>query len=140
MLGSVTEVTPEHYTIKNDQGETYTVHYSNNTRIMKQQPGRRQNGQRRRDHSSDDSDRPIPENIKPTDIKVGDIITAAGEVDASKKSIGAIFIALLDPERAKQMREMEANYGKTWLAGRITAIDGTRITIDGMIDHAPPHR
>ena len=173
MLGSVTEVTPEHYTIKNDQGETYTVHYSNNTRIMKQQPGRRQNsqnqsvpsqsgqsaagqssqlnqsgqsgqpnagsqpGQRRRDHSSDESDRPIPETIKPTDIKVGDVITVGGEVDASKKSIGAIFIALVDPERAKQMREMEANYGKTWLAGRITAIDGTRITIEGMIDHAP---
>ena len=31
---------------------------------------------------------------------------------------------------------MQANYGKTWLAGRITGIEGTTITIDGMVDHA----
>ena len=140
MLGSVTEVANDHYTIKNDAGENYTVHFSSNTRIMKQPAGRRQAGQAgqngQRSRSSDDADRPMPETIKASDIKVGDVITAAGELDAEHKSIGAIFIAQVDPERAKQMREMQANYGKTWLAGRITAIDGTRITIDGMIDHA----
>src|SRR5580658_5235794 len=39
VLGSVTEVTADHYTIKTDNGETYTVHFSANTRIVKQAPG-----------------------------------------------------------------------------------------------------
>jgi preprotein translocase subunit YajC len=151
ILGTVTQTAADHYTIKTDTGDTYTVFYSANTRILKQGPG--QGGGRRfsgagggsRDSSEDSAgnsgggqgSRPQPQPIKPTDIKVGDIITAGGEVDADKKTVGAVFIAQIDPQRAKQMREMQANYGKTWLAGRITAIDGTRITIDGLVDHAP---
>jgi hypothetical protein len=88
------------------------------------------------DDSGDGGNRPTPQTIKPTDIHVGDIITAGGEMDAANKSIGAVFIALVDPERAKQMREMQANYGKTWLAGRVTAIHDTTITVEGMLDHA----
>jgi hypothetical protein len=137
VLGSVTEVAADHYTIKTDSGETYTVHFSANTRIMKQGAGRRQGGGGNASAGAGDSERAAPQTLKPTDIKVGDIITAGGEVDTAAKSIGAVFIAQVDPERAKQMREMQANYGKTWLAGRITAIDGTTITIDGMVDHAP---
>jgi preprotein translocase subunit YajC len=133
VLGAVTEVAADHYTIKTDSGDTYIVHFSANTRIMKQGPGRRQGGS----GDSDGGDRPAPQTLKPTDIKVGDFITAGGEVDAAAKSVGAVFIAQIDPERAKQMREMQANYGKTWLAGRITAIDGTTITIEGIVDHAP---
>jgi hypothetical protein len=145
--GFVTEVASDHYTIKTDAGESYIVHFSANTRIMKGGGGRR-NGEgggrpRSADASSDagrdtsrDSDRPTPQALKPSDIKVGDAITAAGEVDSAAKSIGAVFIVQIDPERVKQMREMEANYGKTWLAGRITGIEGTTITIEGMMDHA----
>jgi len=118
-----------------------------NTRILKQGPG--QGGGRRGagagsgaasgsgDSEVERGNRPQPQTLKPTDIKVGDIITAGGELDDAKKTIGAVFIAQVDPERARQMREMQANYGKTWLAGRITAIDGTRITIEGMVDHTP---
>ena len=150
-LGTVTEVAPDHYTIKTDTGEILTIFYSVNTRIVKQGPGRgagrdtgqtsgQGSGRRARAQGSDseagDGARAQPQPIKPTDIKVGDIITAGGEEDTAKKSIGAIFIAQIDPERAKQMREMQANYGKTWLAGRITGIEGTTITIDGMVDHA----
>jgi preprotein translocase subunit YajC len=136
VLGSVTEVAADHYTIKTDSGETYTVHFSANTRIMKQGPGRRQ-GSGAGAEDSGAGERAAPQSLKPTDIKVGDFITAGGEVDAAAKSIGAVFIAQVDPERAKQMREMQANYGKTWLAGRITAIDGTTITIEGVVDHTP---
>ena len=146
-LGTVTEVAPDHYTIKTDTGEILTIFYSVNTRIVKQGPGRgagrdtgQGSGRRSRAQGSDseagDVARAQPQPLKPTDIKVGDIITAGGEEDTAKKSIGAIFIAQIDPERAKQMREMQANYGKTWLAGRITGIEGTTITIDGMVDHA----
>ena len=149
ILGTVTEAAPDHYTIKTDTGEVFTIYYSVNTRIVKQGPGRgagrdtgqgQGSGRRARAQGSDggagDGERAQPQPLKPTDIKVGDIITAGGEEDTAKKSIGAIFIAQIDPERAKQMREMQANYGKTWLAGRITGIEGTTITIDGMVDHA----
>jgi Domain of unknown function (DUF5666) len=137
VLGAVTEGAADHYTIKTDSGETYIVHFSPNTRIVKQGPGRRQGSGGNGSGEGDGGERAAPQTLKPTDIKVGDFITAVGEVDAAAKSVGAVFIAQVDPERAKQMREMQANYGKTWLAGRITAIDGTTITIDGIVDHTP---
>ena len=138
VLGTVTEVAADHYTIKTDAGEVYTVHYSVNTRIVKQQPRpARQAGEAAAPREQGDGARQAPQPLKPTDIKVGDIITAGGEVDATAKSIGAVFIAQVDPERAKQMREMEANFGKTWLGGRITGIEGTNITIEGALDHKP---
>jgi hypothetical protein len=77
-----------------------------------------------------------PQAIKATDIRVGDVISAGGELDEGAKSIGAVFIAQIDPERVKEMRQMEANYGKTWLAGKVTGVEGTTITIEGMMDHA----
>jgi hypothetical protein len=156
-MGTVTEVAASHYTIKTDAGDTYTVNFSVNTRIMKQPPGRRTGGdaaapnaegqgaggqarpRRAGGEGGGDSegDRPMPQAIKSTEIKVGDAIMAGGELDAAKKSIGAMMIMQLDPERAKQARAYEALYGKTWLAGRIKAIDGTTITLDGAVDHTP---
>ena len=74
--------------------------------------------------------------LKPTDIKVGDAIAAIGEIDAAAKSVGATVVLQIDPERAKEMREMQANYGKTWLMGKVTAIDGVKVTLMGAIDNA----
>ena len=34
------------------------------------------------------------------------------------------------------MREMEANYGKTWLMGRVTAINEVKVTLQGGPDNA----
>jgi len=31
---------------------------------------------------------------------------------------------------------MQANYGKTWLMGKITAVDGVKVTIMGSVDNA----
>jgi hypothetical protein len=59
-----------------------------------------------------------------------------GEVDAAAKSVGAVVIAQLDPERAREIRERMANYGKTWLQGRVTAINETKVTLLGMMDNA----
>jgi hypothetical protein len=78
-----------------------------------------------------------PEQIKSTEIKVGDAIGAMGEVDATTKSVGAVFIAQIDPERARQMQEMQANYGKTWIMGKVTAIVGVQVTLMGSADNAP---
>lgn len=149
-VGTVTEAAADHYTIKTEMGETYTVHFSVNTRIMKQAPGG--GGQRRGTGagqgfgqgagqnagqgagqgggSDEGATRTPPQPIKATDIKVGDAIMAGGEVDANAKSVGAVFVMLIDPERAKEMRAMEANFGKTWLAGRVTAINETKVSLE----------
>ncbi len=57
-------------------------------------------------------------------------------MDAAAKSVGAVVVFQIDPERAKQMREMQANYGKTWLMGKVTAINETKVTLQSGIDNA----
>ena len=126
VAGTVTEVTPDHYTIKNENGDTYTVHYSPNTRVVKQ-PAQRAN---------DEGMRTPPEEIKASDIKVGDAIMAQGEVDPAAKSVGAMMVVQIDPQRAREMREMQANFGKTWLMGRVTAVNETKVTLHSPVDNA----
>ena len=139
LIGTVTEVATDHYAIKTDAGETYAVHFSANTRIVKQTAGVRERGERGpegRDGEGGERGGNPPQALKPTDIKIGDAIAAMGEVDATAKSVGAVMILQIDPERAKQLREMQANYGKTWLMGKVTAIDGVKVTLFGSIDNA----
>jgi hypothetical protein len=133
VFGSVTEVGADHYTIKTNEGEIYTVRFSANTRILKQEARPTQTGGRR---SGVEGSNP-PQPLKSTDIKVGDAIAAMGEVDADAKSVGAAVILQIDPERARQMREMQANFGKTWLMGVVRAVDGAKVTLLGAIDHVP---
>jgi hypothetical protein len=133
-VGTITEAAADHYTIKTELGEIYTVHFSVNTRIVKQPAGQPRRGQGQ--GQGDGGERTPPQAIKATDIKVGDIIAASGEVDGNAKSVGAVFVMLIDPERAKEMRAMEANYGKTWLMGRVTAINEVKVSLAGGPDHA----
>jgi preprotein translocase subunit YajC len=137
IMGTVTEATADHFLVKNAANEIYTIHYSANTRIMKQPPGAPgATGQER------GQDRPMggggnpPTPIKATDIKVGDAIAAGGETDDAAKSVGAVFVLLLDPERARQMHELQANFGKTWLMGKVTAINETKVTLHSGVDNA----
>lgn len=131
VMGTVTEITSEHFTVKTESGESYTVHFSVNTRILKDG-----GGGGRRGHSNDEPPASPPLSIKATDIKVGDAIGASGELDANAKSVGAIVIFQIDPERARQMREMQANYGRTWLLGKVTAIEDVKVSILGGPDNA----
>jgi hypothetical protein len=147
LMGTVTDVAADHYTIKTDAGDVYTVHFSANTRIVKQGAGMRGPGGggggqgagggggygQRGGYGGGNP----PQQLKPSDIKVGEVIGVMGDIDATTKSVGATVIAQVDPERVKQMREMEANFGKTWLQGKVTAIDGTKITLSGTLDNAP---
>ena len=136
VMGTVTDVSADHYTIKTETGETYTIHYSVNTRILKQQArARGEGGQRGGGEGAGPGGNP-PTPIKPTDIKVGDAIAAMGEVDVTAKSVGATMVMQIDPERARQMREMAANHGKTWIMGRVTAIDGVKVTLMDGVDNA----
>jgi hypothetical protein len=139
LMGTVTEVAADHYTIKTETGETYTIHYSVNTRILKQQARARgeggggEGGQGGRQGGGGGGNPPTP--LKSTDIKVGDAIAAMGDVDATAKSVGATMVMQIDPERAKQMREMAANHGKTWIMGKVTAIDGVKVTLMDGVDN-----
>ena len=129
LMGTVTAVAQDRYTVRTETGEVYTVYFSVNTRIMKQRVRRREGG------GQDSAPQPGgPQFLKSSDIKVGDVIAAGGQLDASAKTVGAVFVVQLDPERARQMRQMEANYGKTWLMGRVTAVDGVKVTLEGIRD------
>jgi len=124
-VGTVTEVAPDHYTLKNLSGETYTIHYSANTKVVKQPARRPEPGMR-----------VPPQELKSSDIRVGDAIMAQGEIDPATKSVGAVLVVKIDPLRASEMREMQANFGKTWLAGRVTAVNGTKVTLQSQMDNA----
>ncbi|MGA7259077.1 MAG: DUF5666 domain-containing protein [Terracidiphilus sp.] len=153
VMGTVTDVAADHYTVKNDQGETWTIHYSANTRMMKQPPrpanapaggqGQGQSQGQGQGQSQGEGGNGMyvrrgnpPQPIKAADIKVGDAIMATGEMDDAGKSVGAVMVMELDPDTARRMEEMRANFGKTWLTGRVTAIKDTTITVEGGPDNA----
>lgn len=105
--GTVTAISGNNLTIKNEQGQTYTVETGPNTRVRKdRQPAR------------------------VSDIKVGDTIMAGGNLDDQAKTVGAMFVMVLDAQQAAQMEKMRATFGKTWTAGRVTAIKDLTLTVE----------
>jgi hypothetical protein len=133
LTGTVTAVAAGHYTVKSDEGESWTVQFSANTHILHQTA--------RRDGEGEGNGRVgpgglPPQVIKATDIKVGDAVNVVGEADAAKKSIGAVVVLQVDAEVAQRIREMKANFGKTWLMGSVTAIDGVKVTLNSQVDGA----
>jgi len=105
--GTVTALAGTSITIKNEQGQVYTVETGPNTRIRKdRQP------------------------VKFSDLRVGDTIMAAGNLDDEAKTVGAVFVVVLNPEQVAQMEKMRASFGKTWTAGRVTAIKDLTVTIE----------
>ncbi len=148
LMGTVTEVAADHYTIKTDSGDVYTVHFTADTRIFKQVAGGMRgpgegagNGAGGGQGAGGGGGRGyggnLPQEIKPSDIKTGDAIAVMGNIDATAKSAAATRIAQLDPAVVQQIRAMEADFGKTWLMGKVTGIDGTKITLTGAVDNAP---
>ncbi len=95
--GTVTAATADHLTVKTEAGEIYQVSVSANTRVNKdRQP------------------------VKMVDIKVGDVVGAMGVLDAPTKTVHAVFVGVMDAEQVKKARE---NLGKTYITGKVTAID-----------------
>jgi hypothetical protein len=102
--GTVTAAAAGSFTIRTDDGDTYKVLYSPNTRLMKdRQP------------------------IEAADVHIGDMLMAGGIVDAKAKTVGAVFLLDID---AQQVRNARAAFGKTWLLGKVTAIHELKITIE----------
>jgi hypothetical protein len=95
--GTVTAAAADHLTVKTEAGETYQVALSANTRLNKdRQP------------------------VKVADIKVGDGVGAMGVLDPATKSVHAVIVTVIDAEQVKKARE---NMGKTYITGKVTAID-----------------
>jgi hypothetical protein len=95
--GTVTATAADHLTVKTEAGEIYQVALSANTRLTKErQP------------------------VKVADIKVGDGVGAMGVLDAPTKTVHAVFVGVFDAEQVKKARE---NMGKTYITGKVTAID-----------------
>jgi hypothetical protein len=95
--GTVTATTADHLTVKTETGEVYQVALSANTRLTKErQP------------------------VKVADIKVGDGVGAMGVLDAPTRTVHAVFVGVVDAEQVKKARE---NIGKTYITGKVTAID-----------------
>ena len=102
--GTVTAAAADSFTIHTDEGDTYKVFYSPNTRLMKdRQP------------------------IEAADIHVGDMLMAGGLVDAKAKTVGAVLLYDID---AQEVRKARAAFGKTWVMGKVTAVHELRITIE----------
>ena len=147
LMGTVTAVATDHFTIKTDAGDVYTVHFTADTRMFKRQartggPGAGQ-GEGGGQGSGGGGGRGYggggnpPQQIAATDIKTGDVINVMGDTDATAKSVNARAVALMDQQTVDQLHAMEANFGKTWLMGKVTAIDGTKIMLTGAPDNAP---
>jgi hypothetical protein len=105
--GKVTAVSGTEITIKDEQNQVYKVETGPNTHIRKDR-----------------------EEAKISDIHIGDTIVAGGNVDEQAKTVGAMFVMVLSPEQAAQMEKMRADFGKTWTAGKITAIKDLTLTIE----------
>jgi hypothetical protein len=106
--GTVTAATPKSFTIRTDEGENYQVFYSPNTRLMKEQ-----------------------QPVEAADIHVGDMLIAGGLVDAKAQTVGAVLVVDVD---ADEVRKARAGFGKTWVAGKVTAIHELKITVERVGD------
>ncbi len=96
--GEVTAVAGSTLTVKTEDGTTMQIVTTDNTRVMK---GR-------------------GVTVKIAELKVGDGVMAAGNLDAPKKTLHAAIVFATD---AAQVKEMKENLGKTYIVGRVTAID-----------------
>jgi hypothetical protein len=105
--GEVTAVAGANITIKTEDGSTLTVVTTDNTRMMK---GR-------------------GVTVKVADVKAGDGVMAAGNLDAPNKTIHAAVLFVTDAAQVKALKE---NLGKTYIVGKVTAIDldNAKMTIE----------
>ncbi len=95
--GTVTAVTADQITMKTEAGEIYKVTVTPNTQMRKDRV-----------------------QVKLADVHPGDGVGAMGEIDRPNKTVHAVMLVLVDAEQIKKARE---NLGKTYIAGKITALD-----------------
>ncbi len=101
--GTVTAVTPDHLTLKTESGELYQVAVTPNTQVRK---GR--------------------DPVKFAEVHPGDGVGAMGEVDRPTKTVHALMLMVVSAEQLKKARE---DMGKTYITGKITAIDADTLKL-----------
>lgn len=101
--GTVTAVSGSNVVLKTEEGVTWTVISTDNTRV-------------RRDSQAGTV----------AGIQTGDEVVAMGMPDADKHEIHAMM--LMDMS-ASEVAKAKANLGKTYIMGRITAINETQLTV-----------
>lgn len=104
VMGTVTAVAPGGFTVKTADGEAWKVTVGDNTRIT---------------HDRE------PASMK--EVKPGCGVLAFGQADASvPNTLHAVFASY---QTAEEVKTRFATFGKTWIAGKVNAIDGTKITV-----------
>ena len=98
VVGEVTAISGSTLTVKGEDGATFQVVTTDNTRVMK---GR-------------------GVTVKVADLKVGDGLMAVGNLDTPNKTLHAAMVMAQDAADVKKARE---NLGKTYIMGKVTAID-----------------
>jgi hypothetical protein len=96
--GEIVAIAGNKLTVKTAEGDTAQIVTTDNTRIIK--------------------GRGIT--VKLADLKVGDGVMAAGNLDAPNKTLHAAILFATDAAEVKKLRD---NLGKTYIAGKVTAID-----------------
>ena len=106
VMGEVTAVAGNTLTLKAEDGSTVQVVTTDNTRVMKDRGP-----------------------VRITDVHTGDGLMAMGNLDAGTKTLHAAVVMAEDAAQVKAMRE---NLGKTYITGRVTAIDmdNARMTVE----------
>jgi len=105
--GEITAVAPDRITIKTEDSAVMQIVTPDNTRLMK---GR-------------------GETVKFADLKIGDGVTAIGNLDAPTNTLHAAMLMVVD---AAQVKALKDNLGKTYIAGKVTAIDLDNATMTVM--------
>jgi hypothetical protein len=103
VMGIVTAATKDKVTVKTDAGDSYDITLADTSRVMKD-----------------------GKEIKLSDVKVGDSVTARGAIDATKKTVQATMVMDVDADTVKKAKE---DMGVTYITGRITAIDADNLKL-----------
>lgn len=106
LRGTVTAVHGTAFTLKSETGELYQITTTDNTRVIRDR-----------------------QTAKIADIQVGDGLGAGGILDAPTRTLHAAFLGVIN---AEEVRRAQAELGKSYIAGKITAIDldNLKLTID----------
>ena len=127
--GEVTAVDGATISLKAEDGSAAKVVTTDNTRIMRGNMRMAGPGGERGGRGQDAPQAQPPTTIKVADIKPGDGIMAAGEIDPATKTLHAAMVFTTDAAVVKAMRE---NWGKTFISGRVKAVDldNAKITVE----------
>jgi hypothetical protein len=107
VTGTIVSVAGDAITVKAEDGTVSQVTTTVNTRVMKGQGV----------------------TAKVADLKPGDGVMAVGNLDAPNKTLHAALLMVTDAEQLKKLRE---NLGKTYISGKVTAIDGDNLKLTVM--------